>query len=221
MTVKKRKPSLPQPRRGRGRAAAFEARRQEVIDAAWNVMVRDGIDGLSIRSLAHELGTTTGIVTHYFRDKSDLLLIALESVAVRAKAAYAQAVEGYESVERLYRLACAALPLDKAAQERITVWHAFVGHAIGKPALLEAHREREESWREFIRAELQMLGRSGLLRPHLDLPMEASSLIAFLDGIGLAWMIHPERFKPKQQKYLVQRYLGVLLKNPDLDFKIR
>ena len=201
-------------RRGRGRAQQFEERRLEVVNAAWRVMVRDGLDTLSLRSIAHEMGTTTGIVTHYFRDKADLLLVALEQVSERAAVTYGQALKGPTSIARLERYLHAAMPLEPVSQERIQVWHAFVGHAVGKPSLLEAQRQREEGWRQTIASEITDLQKLGLVRTEFDPLEEAGNLITIVDGIGLAWMIHPERFTPTHQKKFLRRLLNVIVLSP-------
>ena len=52
-------------------------RRIEVSEAAWKVIVREGLDRTSMRAIARELDCTTGVVTHYFRDKQELILFAL------------------------------------------------------------------------------------------------------------------------------------------------
>jgi AcrR family transcriptional regulator len=202
-------------RRGRGRSQQFEERKLEVVNAAWRVMVRDGLDALSLRSIAHEMGTTTGIVTHYFRDKADLLLVALEQVAERASETYSKALKGPTSIARLERYLHAAMPLEPVSQERIQVWHAFVGHAIGKPNLLEAQRQREEAWRGIIASEIAALQGLELIRADLEPLEEAGNLITIVDGIGLAWMIHPERLSVAHQKKLLRRVLHAILTAPE------
>jgi AcrR family transcriptional regulator len=42
-------------------------RRIEVAKAAWQVIIREGLDRTSMRAIAQELGSSTGVVTHYFR----------------------------------------------------------------------------------------------------------------------------------------------------------
>ena len=64
---------------GRSTAQDKPARRSEIIDATIRVIGRKGLAGASIRAIAHELGQTIGVVTHHFRDKSELLCAALEA----------------------------------------------------------------------------------------------------------------------------------------------
>ena len=201
-------------RRGRGRAPQFDERRSNIVRIAWEITIRDGLDALSLRSLAKELGTTTGIITYYFRDKADLLLVIFEQVAERALKSYTTALKGPISITRLERYLSAAMPLEPALQERIRVWHAFIGHAIDNPNLLEAQRHREEGWRQTIASEIVALQNAQQVTRNLN-PLEtASNLIMIVDGIGLAWMIHPERFPATHQKTILRKLLHAMLPAP-------
>jgi AcrR family transcriptional regulator len=199
-------------RRGRGRAQQFDERRSNIIRIAWEITIRDGLDALSLRNIAKELGTTTGIITYYFRDKADLLLVIFEQVAERALESYTAALKGPTSIARLERYLHAAMPLEPILQERIRVWHAFIGQAIYTPSLLEAQRQREEGWRQTIASEITALQGIGQVSSTID-PLEvAGNLIMIVDGIGLAWMIHPERFTVTYQKKTLQGIVQSMLK---------
>lgn len=63
-----------------------EARRLEVSEAVWRVLATRGFGGLTLRAVATELGATTGLLTHYFPAKSDLLAHALDLLEQRTAA---------------------------------------------------------------------------------------------------------------------------------------
>ena len=46
------------------------SRREEVLMHARRVIMRDGLEATSLRRIAREGGFTTGVLTHYFADKS-------------------------------------------------------------------------------------------------------------------------------------------------------
>ncbi|MEL6124504.1 MAG: helix-turn-helix domain-containing protein, partial [Bacteroidota bacterium] len=68
-------------------------RRLEVSEAAWRVIVREGLDRTSMRAIAQEMNCTTGVVTHYFRNKEALILFALGQVTERLQALMQNALE--------------------------------------------------------------------------------------------------------------------------------
>jgi AcrR family transcriptional regulator len=56
-------------------------RRHQLAAAACAVVARAGLAGLTMRDVAAEARCTTGMVTHYFDDKRQLLLAALEEAS--------------------------------------------------------------------------------------------------------------------------------------------
>ena len=60
------------------RVAGRSFTKEQVAEAAWRVILRDGLHNASVRAIATELKATTGVVTYHFRDKAELLLFALD-----------------------------------------------------------------------------------------------------------------------------------------------
>ena len=54
-------------------------RRAEILEATRRVILKRGLDGVTMRNIAAEVGKSTGLVNHYFDDKGDLLVAALEA----------------------------------------------------------------------------------------------------------------------------------------------
>lgn len=189
-------------------------RRLEVSEAAWRVIVREGLDRASIRAIAQELGSTTGVVTHYFRNKDELMLFALNRVIENTIGSMQAQMQGYDGWERFERMVLAPLPLEEKDKVGWQIWVAFLGYAIGRARLMDEHRRRYADLRELIKKEMSALQTAQLVR-EIDLELEANALIALIDGIGIGFVIHPRHFTPKQQQYLVQRYVNSLLAVPD------
>lgn len=187
-------------------------RRLEVTEAAWRVIVREGLDGTSMRAIAQELGSSTGVVTHYFRDKDELMLFALERVSENLLADMKAYTAGRQGIERLEQMIFSALPFEARGLAGWQVWVAFLGYAIGRETLVQEHRKRYDFLRQTICQELAQLQTAKLIRDGLDLKLEANALIALVDGIGTGVVINSEQFRPDQQRYLVQRHINSLLK---------
>jgi AcrR family transcriptional regulator len=186
-------------------------RRIEVAQAAWRVIVREGLDRASMRAIAQELGSSTGVVTHYFRDKEELTLFALEQVFENVAAQMKACANGQQGIERLEQMIFVALPLENIDRDEWKVWLAFLGYSIGRERLVREHRKRYDVLRQIICQELASLQAAKLIRADLNLTLEANGLIALVDGIGTGVVIYPEQFDPKQQQYLVRRHIKALL----------
>ncbi|WP_088239745.1 TetR/AcrR family transcriptional regulator [Calothrix rhizosoleniae] len=183
-------------------------RRIEVSEAAWKVIVREGLDRTSIRAIARELDCTTGVVTHYFRDKQELILYALDRVTEKLKQAMQEVAERPVSVDRLVEMLCAFLPLDNKRQEILKVWIAFLGYAVGRESLMLEHQTSAGQLREIIIRELEALQSAKIIRQGIDTGVEANTLLALVNGIALDSLIQKKCLNSKQQKMVIQRYFN-------------
>lgn len=189
-------------------------RRIEVAKAAWQVIIREGLDRTSMRAISQELGSSTGVVTHYFRDKEELILFALGLVFENVAAEMEARAQGQQGIDRLEQMMFVALPLEQIDRDDWKVWVAFLGYSIGREHLVKEHRKRYDLLRQIISQELADLQTAQLIRSDLDLTLEANALIALVDGIGTGVVICPEQFSAKQQQYLMRRHINNLLASP-------
>jgi AcrR family transcriptional regulator len=190
---------------------SYDDRRIEVAKAAWRVIVREGLDRTSMRAIAQELGSSTGVVTHYFRDKEELTLFALEQVFENVLEDMKTCAEGRQGIDKLEQMIFVALPLDVMDRDDWKVWTAFLGYSIGREHLVQEHRKRYDSLRQIIGQALAELQAAQIIRADLDLTLEANALIALVDGIGTGVVICPHQFLAEQQQYLVRRHINALL----------
>ncbi len=186
-------------------------RRLEVSEAAWRVIVREGLDRTSMRAIAQELGCTTGVVTHHFRDKQELILFALNQVTQRLQKTMQAATEQARGVDRLVEMLSAFLPLDTQRQDILKVWVAFLGYAIGRESLMAEHQQSAAQLREVIIQELKALQSAKLIRANIDPELEANALLAVVNGVSLDSLIQAKRLSPDQQQIVVRRYVNELL----------
>jgi AcrR family transcriptional regulator len=189
---------------------SYDDRRIEVAKAAWQVIIREGLDRTTMRAIAQELGSSTGVVTHYFRDKEELILFALGLVFENVAAEMEARAQGQQGIDRLEQMMFVALPLEQIDRDDWKVWVAFLGYSIGREHLVQEHRKRYDLLRQIIAQELADLQTAQLIRADLDLTLEANALIALVDGIGTGVVICPEQFSATQQQYLVQRHINNL-----------
>ncbi|MEL6930547.1 MAG: TetR/AcrR family transcriptional regulator [Cyanobacteria bacterium J06600_6] len=183
-------------------------RRIEVSEAAWKVIVREGLDRTSMRAIARELDCTTGVVTHYFRDKQELILFALEQVTEQLKELMQEVAEQPVSVERLVEMLCAFLPQDNKRQEILKVWVAFLGYAVGRESLMLEHQTSAGELREVIIQELKALQSAKKISQDIDTGVEANTLLALVNGIALDSLIQKNRLNSQQQKMVIRRYFN-------------
>jgi len=188
-----------------------DARRQQVTAAAAAVIARDGLDGATMRAVATEAGCTTGLVTHYFAGRSELLIAVLQQVQGAAGDRIGAHLRGVARPgDALTAVVMEALPLDQARRDEWAVWIAFWGAAVGSPDLRDEHRRRYHDWRGLVRRLVVDAAAHGTVRPGLDLRSEADRLVALIDGLGLQAMLEPEVVGPRRMRALARAHLASL-----------
>ncbi|MEM9002699.1 MAG: TetR/AcrR family transcriptional regulator [Cyanobacteria bacterium P01_F01_bin.86] len=190
---------------------SHDQRRIEVADAAWKVIVREGLDRTSIRAIAYELGSSTAMVTHYFRNKDELTIFTLDLAFERALENMQASTQGLQGIERLERMIVSALPLEANSVMEWQVWVAFLGYAVGRKNLIQEHQKRYQRLQQIICQELADLQAENLIRDDLDLATEANAIIALVDGIGTGSVIKPDQIQAEQQRYIVRRHIKMLM----------
>lgn len=96
--------------------------RAALIDRATEVVAAGGVDALSLRELARDLGVSHGAPSRHFADKQALL--------------DAVAINGFVLLEEVLRAALDALAAAPFADQLVTLAAAYVRFATGKPSLL-------------------------------------------------------------------------------------
>ncbi|MQY08853.1 TetR/AcrR family transcriptional regulator [Actinomadura macrotermitis] len=194
-----------------------EARRRQVAEAVFRVARRDGLEQASLRTVAAEAGLAVGSVRHYFDGQADLMIFAMRHFAERAgdrileragalrvpdpaapPAAHAAAMEA---------LLGEVLPLDDERREETEVWLAFITSARTRPELRPYAQRLFDGLREILVKLLATAQRLELLRPGLDLEVEAVRLGALLDGLAAHGVLYPDRAGPADLAAALRRHL--------------
>lgn len=194
----------------RSRAAGALA----VVDAAVNVLVREGLDGLSVRKVAAEAGISVGAVQHHYASKTDLLVASAEHVTTQftalAETLTQQALEkqGPEmALAAFCELLANASPEPEGTGDDTTatiIWLWYAAKATRPGAVAEAFAVFWSRTEEYLADAIARI------YPVLDATEEAAYLLAVLDGIAVARASEPQRMPFPRARKLVHRHLRFL-----------
>lgn len=193
-----------------GETTQAPARQREVVDAAVRVIAREGLSGASLRSIAREIGYTTGVVMHYFKDKQELLVAVAEAALGGYDELLAEAAQAADVVEGLRRLCVLPLP---TTPEREILWRIYaqvLASAETERAFAAAFHARYDRIRQQVRALLTAGQHDGALRADFDPAVQCDMLCALVDGLALHAVSEPDRFPPGRLEKLVTAELEKL-----------
>jgi AcrR family transcriptional regulator len=165
------------------------ARRTAIIDAALAVMRRKGIAATTVRDVAQEMGTSPGLVHHYFASMDELVATAFELAAGEGfettKAAIAGADDPVERMRAVFST-YTRTEQDWAFQLWLDAW----AEAARRPVLQATSERLNVAWQQMI-VEVIADGVAAGVFVCADPEGSAWRIMSLLDGLALQTVAHP------------------------------
>ncbi|GAA0579223.1 TetR family transcriptional regulator [Kribbella sandramycini] len=195
-----------------------DARREEIAQALWRVVRRDGIRAASVRTVAAEAGWSAGAVRYYFPDQDGLLSFAMQLVSRRVGQRITALTErggakGSATAVALRYLE-EALPLDEERMAEFDIWLSFMAQAQAESGVGTLHDTVEDvhnGLRELCAELMHALYYAGSVREGLELNREVERLHALIDGLALHAAIQPAHTTPARARQLLRYHIDSLL----------
>ncbi|MET7334593.1 TetR/AcrR family transcriptional regulator [Nonomuraea sp. NPDC005650] len=161
-----------------------ERRRQELAEAAWRVIMRDGVGHASVRAVAAEAGVSAGSLRHVFPTQGEMLVFAMQLVLTRVRARVAALPPRPTIRQAVEAVARELLPLDAGRRAEMEVWLALFSAANAEESLKGPRAEAHRALRDACRWMIGQLDNGVDLSPDRDVELEALRLHALLDGLA-------------------------------------
>lgn len=212
------------------RSSDLEERRHAVTEAAWRVLVRDGLPALTVRKVAAEAGLPASSLRYVFPSQSSLREGAAQLVLDRIRPRLRDLV-GDAGVDDVRDLLLGFLPLDEERRTEMEAYLTLGTAAMTDPALRPAQSETQLLVRGACRQAVVALGVAAASSPALAarsgaaglagspgllgaggvdawLEAETARLYALLDGLAL----HLVRQSPQEDTAWAVRVLEIHLR---------
>jgi AcrR family transcriptional regulator len=165
-----------------------ERRREAIIDAALAVARRKGLAATTVRDVAAEMGSSSGLIHHYFETMDDVVAAAFERVAGRdLEETEAQLREAASPTEVVRGFLSSYAPVgeDWAFQLWLDAW----AEAARRPALREVSGRLNLAWAAMLERAIRAGIASGDFSS--DDPAGAAwRILSVVDGLALQVVAH-------------------------------
>jgi len=165
-----------------------EARRDAIVEAALEVALVKGLASTTVRDVAAAMGTSSGLIHHYYDSMDDVLAAAFERVATQdlavSEAAVGAAPSPLEALRIFFRT---YTPADK--DWSFQVWLDAWAEAARRPALRAVSARLNLAWQALLEASI----RAGVVDGsfHSADPRAAAwRILSLLDGLALQVVAH-------------------------------
>ena len=167
-------------------------RREAIVDATLAVMLRQGMAATTARDVAREMGTSSGLIHHYFASMDELLAAAFERAASQGLAATREAmasvsvpVGGEVEQVRAFFATYVRAEQDWAFQLWLDAW----AEASRRPAVRAMSQRLNVAWQQLLADVITAGVASGAFR--CDDPGGAAwRILSLLDGLALQTVAH-------------------------------
>jgi AcrR family transcriptional regulator len=161
------------------RAPGHGERREALLSAAMRVLDRDGMRGLTYRSVAREAGVSHGLVRHHFGSRDALIHEAVLDLAERSL----QSTRLESGTGRLEDLGAGTSRMITDARNLPDVDYELVLEARRRPELAPAVHALYDRYLDATRRELDRIGLAG------DEPL-VRLVFAALDGLVIQMLVY-------------------------------
>lgn len=165
-----------------------EARRRRIAAALQRVAAREGLEGVSIRTVAAEAELSVGAVQRDFATKDELLHFALrETVAAMAERFSRVRIgpRGLTFAEGLRAVLLDLLPADEERLANTRVWAAFYARATIAPEFADVLAELDVLARTALTAAVSHAEQEGELASGLTVEDAVELILVLIDGVWL------------------------------------
>jgi AcrR family transcriptional regulator len=163
-------------------------RREAIVAATVDVARRKGLASTTVRDVAAEMGTSSGLIHHYFESMDDVLAAAFEMVArqdLEVSAGLMQAAASPIAALRIFFRTYTPADKDWAFQLWLDAW----AEAARRPAVQATSRRLNLEWQALLEGTI----RSGVADGSFacgDAAGAAWRILSLLDGLALQVVAH-------------------------------
>lgn len=191
---------------------AVEDRREQLLDAALDVIARDGWQALTMEALAREVDVTRPVVYSAFRDLSAVLAALFRRQEERARRVVDSSMPTMEDLEDPdAALVRAVGRFVEAVAQDPRGWRLVLLPPDGTPnAIRHIVEQNRQQYADRI-TELVSWGLEKRGGPSgLDVELASRSILAIIEEAGRLLLVDPERYSPQRLEDFVRTIMGAL-----------
>jgi AcrR family transcriptional regulator len=165
-----------------------ERRRDAIVDAALAVARRKGLAATTVRDVAAEMGSSSGLIHHYFETMDDVIAAAFERVAgqdLEETEVLLRDAGDPTSVVRAFLSSYAPVGEDWAFQLWLDAW----AEAARRPALRKVSSRLNRAWAALLERAIRDGVQEGAFRSE-DPSGAAWRILSVVDGLALQVVAH-------------------------------
>lgn len=188
----------------------YDHKRKIIVEAAWNIIEKEGIEKASIRRIASEAGMSTGALRHYFSNQDELLLFIMEYFLARGKERSENKSWSKNPLIAVQETLLELVPVDRDKQTETSVWLVFAIRSLTSVALNTKKDELTEGEYILMEALLEILIKAGYVNKDINIEIEKLRLSVVIEGLSIHALLRPDIFTIEKTEQIITHHLNEL-----------
>jgi AcrR family transcriptional regulator len=182
-----------------------DARKAQLAEAVWRIIVERGIGAVSVRTVAEQASVAVGSLRHVFPTRAELLAFSAELMVQRARDRILATPRSSDPRQYALEIVQHLLPLEPDSRAELEVNIALIAES---PALQELVPIRDQAYRQLGEACTRLVEMlTGRARDQ-QIEREARRLHAIIDGLAIHLLMEPASEGSEWAMEIVQEELG-------------
>lgn len=187
-----------------------DQRREEVAIAAARIIAEEGLEALTTRNLAGAMGCSIGVLSHYFVNKDEIVIAAMNWADSRIEQRFARLLEQSPmNVDSYEPFIMSTFPLDEQTELEWRVRLNLAAYSLTHPALKQSQDEMRGVREQSLLEMLVGLQRSGSIRADIEPRWIMQNAIDFVTGTAYNLLMVPMELRAEKLGFVLQ-YLSAL-----------
>ena len=194
----------------KGRKAAKETRRQQLIEATIDSLAKRGYAETTMADISDGAGLSRGIVNFHFESKEKLLIATLQALSDEYSAHWRAALQkaGDGPAGQLFALVSCDFDRTICNKRKLAAWCAFWGEAKSRPTYQALCGSRDEAYQQLFEEICGALIIEADYR--YDRDSAALALLAMLEGLWHRLMMGGDGLSAEKARRVAQHHLAVV-----------
>lgn len=197
----------PREKRPRTHAETNEFRRRAFVEGALASLAEFGVSGTTITTICKAAGSSRGLLGHYFNNKDDVMVAALEHLFSRISGSIKTSLDAFEgtAVEKLLAVPAFLFAGPVFTELNRTAFLALWHETRFNKKVRSANRQLYRAYMN--RMENLVAAAAGELGSDIDARRVGLGFIALSDGLWLGLSIHDDMLTGQEAVAMCQDYL--------------
>lgn len=196
-----------------GQKASEDARRKQIMRAAFDVASRKGLAGLTVRLVAAKAGLSTGLVLFHYKTKEQLIIALLDYMLETTTVLHLtdDIARITSPLDRLLALLVREMNRLSSEPRRIRLFFDFWAKGFTHPLIRKKTRAELDRYREAFRPMAEEVVAAEPKRfAHVSAEGLAAVAVGFIKGCAVQSMIDPKNFDIDEFLAAAQGLIGQL-----------